>query len=94
MIVASQPEAIEILGEHHIAIMKSTNRAQWKEYKKNIDSQETIRGGIMSGSSTVSSQSIFSPKPEESSETSETLSLLEQGAATYDGKTIPTGEEI
>ena len=45
----------------------------------------------MSGSN-FSSQSVFAPKTNSENEEDGTLSLLEQGAVTYDGS-VPTGEE-
>ena len=53
------------------------------------------RGGIINGS-VVSSKSIFSSKDStkgDSEESLDTLSILEQGAASYDGSSIPSGDE-
>ena len=51
------------------------------------------RGGVMSGSG-LSDSSIFSSQQEVGGEVPiDTLSMLEQGAASYDGSSVPTGEE-
>jgi len=89
------PEAIDILGENHIAVMKAINRVEWRRYRESSQ-KELGRGGIMNGSENFSKESIFSPQRKEidqSSEQSQTLSIIEQGAASYDGD-IPSGEEI
>lgn len=92
--MVTQPEATNVLGEHHIAVIKSKHRAEWKRYQESIDNFQS-RGGIMNGAG-VSSNSIFSSNSEyggaEGVEGS-TLSMLEEGAASYDGN-IPMGEEI
>mmetsp|Transcript_26208 Transcript_26208/g.39292 ORF Transcript_26208/g.39292 Transcript_26208/m.39292 type:complete len:444 (+) Transcript_26208:188-1519(+) len=92
------PEAIEILGEHHIAVLKGIHKKEWKEYQESLlkDKSGAGRsGGIMSGSG-VSSESIFSsndPGSDSSGVGQDALSMLEQGAAAYDGSTVPQGDE-
>lgn len=86
-------EAIEILGEHHIAVIKSAHRAEWKKYQEAL-SKEEERGGIMSGGAVSSSgASIFSsPIDPQSDSDGSVLSMIEEGAVTYDG-TVPMGDE-
>ena len=75
--------------------MKSIHRTEWKEYQESLLKEKSGvgRSGIMSGSG-VSNDSIFSSKDSESSGTSQdALSMLEQGAAAYDGSTVPQGDE-
>lgn len=86
-------EAIEILGEHHIAVIKSAHRAEWKKYQEAL-SKEEERGGIMSGGAVSSSgASIFSsPIDPQSDSDGNVLSMIEEGAVAYDG-TVPMGDE-
>ncbi|GFH49110.1 hypothetical protein CTEN210_05586 [Chaetoceros tenuissimus] len=86
-------EAIEILGEHHIAVIKSAHRAEWKKYQEAL-SKEEQRGGIMSGGAVSSSSaSIFSsPTDPQSDSDGNVLSMIEEGAVAYDG-TVPMGDE-
>jgi len=95
-------EAIEILGEDHISVMRGVNRMEWKQYKESTEpTGNSGRGGIMGGTKSVSSsESIFSQQKSNDNiqssgggKQSETLSILEQGAVSYDGKT-PSGDEI
>lgn len=81
------PEATEILGEHNMSVIKSAHRAEWQRYQ-DMGKQEEQRGGIMSGGN-ISGNSIFSTQ--ESSNSEDTLTMLEQGAASYDGSYIPMG---
>jgi len=92
------PEAIEILGEDHIAVIKSVHRTEWKQYQESLandssDSDSGRGGGIMS-SSGVSNDSIFSKNSgmDESDQNNDALSMLEQGAASFDGS-VPMGGE-
>lgn len=87
-------EAIAALGEHNMSIMRSFNRHHWRQM--NEGHQAVSTGGIMSGGGVGSQKSVFAPqaeKEEESSSQQQTLSLLEQGAASYDGH-VPMGGEI
>ncbi len=74
--------------------MKSIHRAEWKEYQESLKEESGVgRSGIMGGSG-VSSNSIFSSNESDSSATGQdALSMLEQGAAAYDGSTVPQGDE-
>ena len=86
-------EAIEILGEHHIAVIKSSHRAEWKKYQEAL-AREEQRGGIMSGGAVSSSSaSIFSSATDPLSDADgNVLSMIEEGAVAYDG-TVPMGDE-
>jgi hypothetical protein len=90
-----QDEAIAALGESNMSVMRGYNRQQWKAYNDGHQAT-TGGGGIMSGGGVSSQQSVFAPKAsakeEEASAQSETLSLLEQGAASYDGQSVMGGE--
>ena len=90
------PEATEVLGEHHLAVIKSAHRAEWKSYQEAVETDQG-RGGIMGGGG-ISSNSILSSSTDKNSEetkeiAADTLWMLEQGAATYDGSSVPKGEE-
>lgn len=80
-------------------MMKSTHRAEWKRYQEAVGNGQQ-RGGIMNGSGVSSNKSIFSSQAsveegeEKSSISSDTLSMLEEGAASYDGSSVPMGEEV
>ena len=85
-------EAIASLGEHNMSIIRSYNRQHWR--KMNNGHQEST-GGIMSGGAIGSQKSVFAPKAgneEVPSENTDTLSLLEQGASSYDGHAPMGGE--
>jgi hypothetical protein len=89
-------EAIESLGERNIHVMRALNR----QYYKSVNGGESTGrsgGGIMSGTGVGSqSSSVFAPKAkqnEDSISQSDTLSILEQGAASYDGHS-PMGGEV
>lgn len=89
-------ESIEILGEHHIAIVKSAHRAEWNQYKKTLTGNDKQQqgGGIMSESSSISNESVFARKDEEANVGNlDPLAMLEQGAAAYDGSSVPSGDE-
>jgi hypothetical protein len=89
----SQEESIAALGEHNMSVMRSYNRQHWRQMS---EGQQGSTGGIMSGGGVSSQKSVFAPqtgKEEEQSAQTETLSLLEQGAASYDGH-VPMGGEI
>ncbi len=89
---SNKPEAIEVLGEHNMAVMRAINRQQWKSF--NEAQYDRSGGGIMSGSGVGSSTSVFAPKAAPATDAQqETLTILEQGAAAYDGH-IPMGGEI
>eukprot|EP00557_Chaetoceros_sp_GSL56_P010360 CAMPEP_0176479274 /NCGR_PEP_ID=MMETSP0200_2-20121128/1651_1 /TAXON_ID=947934 /ORGANISM="Chaetoceros sp., Strain GSL56" /LENGTH=1278 /DNA_ID=CAMNT_0017875305 /DNA_START=153 /DNA_END=3985 /DNA_ORIENTATION=+ len=94
------PEAIEALGEHNIAVIKSIHRAEWKRYQQSAKhGQQRQGGGIMSGVSSVSSttNSVFAPQGaggDGPSLEEDALTMLEQGAASYDGSSIPIGGEV
>jgi len=92
------PEAKEALGERNASMLRALNR----QYYQNVNSGSTDTerrggGGIMSGGGVGSqSASVFAPHAKQSEEApaqSDTLTLLEQGAATYDGHT-PMGGEV
>ncbi|KAL3807720.1 hypothetical protein ACHAXA_008293 [Cyclostephanos tholiformis] len=90
------PEAIESLGERNIHVMRALNR----QYYKNVNGGESTgrsSGGIMSGTGVGSqSSSVFAPKAKQNEDSiaqSDTLSILEQGAASYDGHS-PMGGEV
>jgi hypothetical protein len=90
----SQDEAIAALGEHNMSVMRSYHRQHWRQMN---EGHQGSTGGIMSSGGVSSQKSVFAPQAgtEEgpSSAQSETLSLLEQGAASYDGH-VPMGGEI
>ena len=91
-----QAEAIDALGEHNISVMRSINRQQWKSYNEaQSGSTGGGGGGVMSGGGVGSNNSVFAPKAtqNEASAQSDTLNMLEQGAAAYDGH-VPMGGEI
>lgn len=88
------PEAIEALGERNMSVMRALNR----QYYKSFSNAGAVGGGggIMSGGGVGSqSASVFAPKAasEQAASQSETLTILEQGAAAYDGHT-PMGGEV
>lgn len=85
-------EIIETLGEYHIAVIKSINRAKRREYENSIP-KDSRSGGVLGGA-TFSDKSIFQKSQENPTTQSDTLSILEQGAASYDGRTLPDGEEM
>jgi hypothetical protein len=90
------PEALEVLGQHHLAVIKSAHKAEWKSYQEAAETNKG-RGGIMSGGG-ISGSSSFSSSTTKSSEdgkeiAADALSMLEQGAAIYDGSSVPMGEE-
>ena len=82
------PETIDALGERNMALMKALNRQYYKSFES-AQSQGAGGGGIMSGGGVgADSASVFAPRAdqkEEGAAQSETLTLLEQGAASYDG---------
>ncbi len=84
-------EIVEILGEYHLAVLKSINRVKRREYENSL-TQDTRSGGVLGGA-TLSDKSIFQKAQEIPTKESETLSILEQGAATYDGQKLPDGGE-
>lgn len=90
-----QDEALAALGEHNISLMKSYNRQYYRQMNEGHHGASS--GGIMSGGGVGSQKSVFAPqagtKEEEPSAQAETLSLLEQGAASYDGH-VPMGGEV
>jgi hypothetical protein len=93
-------EAIEALGENSMAVARSLRRQYYRNMNDVTGSDNTrAGGGIMSGGGVHStSASAFAPQAKQSEDASgagqsETLVLLEQGAASYDGKT-PMGGEI
>jgi hypothetical protein len=68
-----------------MSIMRSFRRLQWRQ--NNAGNQGNKGGGIMSGGRVGSQKSVFVPQAEKQEEPSaqpKTLSLLEQGAASYD----------
>lgn len=83
-------EATDILGEHNIAVIKSAHRSEWQRYQDLTKEQQELRGGIMNHGP-LSGNSIFSqPEPHGSNE--DKLTILEQGAVSYDGSSVPMGE--
>ena len=93
------PEALEALGERNMAVMRALNRQYYQSFNtgNNADRSSGGGGGIMSGGGVGSQSSVFAPKQTEEASTasaqSETLALLEQGAASYDGNS-PMGGEV
>ena len=85
-------EITEILGEYHIAVLKSVNRAKRREYEDSF-ANDSRTGGVLGGGS-LSDKSIFKKSQENPTAKSETLTILEQGAASYDGQTHPDGDEM
>jgi hypothetical protein len=90
------PEAIEALGERNIHVMRALNR-QYYSSVNGGGSAGRSGGGIMRGGGVGSqSSSVFAPKATQQEDTiahSDTLTLLEQGAASYDGHS-PMGGEV
>ena len=97
-------EAIESLGERNIHVMRALNRQYYNSVHRGGSaggsgggSAGGSGGGIMSGGGVGSqSSSIFAPKAKQSEDTiaqSDTLTLIEQGAASYDGHS-PMGGEV
>lgn len=94
-------EAMEALGERNMAVMRALNRQYYQSFNSGGSSADKkgSGGGIMSGGGVGSqSTSVFAPKSKQSEEQSspaqsDTLNLLEQGAAAYDGHT-PMGGEV
>jgi hypothetical protein len=86
-------EIVDILGEYHLAVLKSTNRVKRREYEKSLE-KDSRSGGVLGGGSFSDNKSIFQKSQENPTSKSETLSILEQGAASYDGQKLPDGEEM
>ena len=88
-------EAIMALGERNMSVMRALNRQYYQSLNSNAE--RSGGGGIMSGGGVGSeSSSVFAPQAkqeEAASAQSDTLSLLEQGAASYDGSS-PLGGEV
>ncbi|KAL9191210.1 hypothetical protein ACHAXT_000916 [Thalassiosira profunda] len=82
------PEAIEALGERNMSLMRALNRQYYKSFESS-QSQGAGGGGIMNGGGVgADSASVFAPRADQKEEgvaQSDTLTLLEQGAASYDG---------
>ena len=92
-------DAIGILGDNHMAVIKSAHRAEYKRYQEALSSNQQ-RGGIINGSGVSNNESIFS-SPQDgndgngngNADGSDPLSMLEQGAASYDGSVpLPIGD--
>ena len=96
LILNLQSECIDILGEDNIAVIKSVNRAEWRNFHESSARGSGERGGIISGSgSYLNSESVFkSAQSDDSMQKGggEILSILEQGAASYDGTSAPIEE--
>ena len=81
-----------------MAVIKSAHRAEYTRYQEALSSNEQQRGGIMSGSGVSNeSSSIFSSSQngenDSNDDGSDPLSMLEQGAASYDGSVpLPIGD--
>jgi len=100
------PEMIEALGERHMSVMRALNRQYYRNaHGSGADGGASGGGGgIMSGGGVGSqSSSVFAPQHKATDESaasssgaqqSETLALLEQGAASYDGQNMPMGGEV
>jgi hypothetical protein len=96
------PETLAVLGEHNIAVIKSIHRTEWKRYQESALKAQQQHGGIMSGPAVSShSNSIFAPDGRDvnnadksDSFTADALTMLEQGAASYDGSYIPSGDDF
>ena len=88
------PEAIEALGERNMALARSLNRQYYKSYNQGSDVSDGGGGGILnSGGVGAQSSSVFAPQApqEDSGGTDNTLSMLEQGAASYDPNNVMGG---
>lgn len=91
-------EVIDALGENSMTVVRALRRQYYRSMNDDVHSDTRSGGGIMSGGGVHStSSSAFAPKSKHSENAttgqSETLSILEQGAASYDGHT-PMGGEI
>jgi tetratricopeptide (TPR) repeat protein len=92
-------ESIDALGENNMAVVRALRRQYYRNMNVGVGSDSNTRtgGGIMSGGGVHStSSSAFAPQSrhnEATTDQSETLAILEQGAASYDGHT-PMGGEI
>ena len=94
-----QIDVVEILGEGHIAVMRSAHRTEMKQYREAMERSQEQGGGIMNGSGLSSNKSIFNQETSGSVEDEyasgiDALSMLEEGAVSYDGSSIPMGEEV
>lgn len=78
-----------------MAVIKSAHRAEYQRYQEALSSNQQ-RGGIMNGPG-VSNESIFSNPQDENegnADDNDPLSMLEQGAASYDGSVpLPMGDD-
>ena len=92
-------ESIDALGENNMAVVRALRRQYYRRMNDgSSDSNTGAGGGIMSGGGVhATSSSSFAPRPKHNEDAatgqSETLAILEQGAASYDGNT-PMGGEI
>jgi tetratricopeptide (TPR) repeat protein len=91
-------EVIDALGENSMAVVRALRRQHYRSMNDDVQSDTRAGGGIMSGGGVHStSSSAFAPQSKHSEDAttgqSETLSILEQGAASYDGHT-PMGGGI
>jgi hypothetical protein len=93
-------ESIDALGENNMAVVRALRRQYYRDMNAGVGSDSNTRtgGGIMSGGGVHStSSSAFAPQSRHNEDVltdqSETLAILEQGAASYDGHT-PMGGEI
>lgn len=86
-------EAIEALGERNMSVMKAMNRQYYKQFDTQADGGRS-EGGILSGGGVGSkSSSIFSSQQANVDDSSQEdpLSLLEQGASSYDANNVMGG---
>ncbi len=81
--------------------MRSSHKAEWKRYQEALAGKEQQGGGgIMNGSGVSSTnKSIFAPQDndvdqDDTSIGGDTLSMLEEGAASFDGSSPMGGEGI
>ena len=85
-------EAIEALGERNMSVMRALNRQYYKQFNNQADDGRS-EGGILSGAGVGSqASSIFSQQAsQDDSSASDPLSLLEQGASSYDANNVMGG---
>ena len=95
-------EAIDFLGEENVAVRRSANRQQWAEYERAQAAATQQRGGIMGGGGSSldnDGSSVFASQQQAEHGASvgeggpSQLDMLAEGAAAYDGKAVPDGED-
>jgi hypothetical protein len=89
-------EAILALGQRNMSVIRALNRQYYQSSQAGGTAESSGGGGIMSGGGVGSSSSVFAPqaKHEEAAvQQSDTLTLLEQGASSYDSSS-PMGGQV